>query len=184
MEEDFPVIQNQGWTGEIGKSYQRLPDRAKEVVRKNVWNLSGNSAGLAIHFYTNAERIEVRYGVNGTLAMNHMPATGKSGVDLYAIDPDGRWRILTDKFAFGDTITYTISYSNVGTQAATLVTVTDAQPLNTTYIVNSSKVNNVSKTDAADADEVTLSGGTMLQLNIGQVLPGVSGTITLKVKVN
>lgn len=111
MEEDFPVIQNQGWTGEIGKSYQRLPDRAKEVVRKNVWNLSGNSAGLAIHFYTNAERIEVRYGVNGTLAMNHMPATGKSGVDLYAIDPDGRWRILTDKFAFGDTITYT--YGNL-----------------------------------------------------------------------
>ncbi len=111
MEEEFAVVQNQGWTREIGKSYQRLPDRAKEVVRKNVWNLSGNSAGLAIHFYTNAERIEVRYGVSGSFAMNHMPATGKSGVDLYAIDSDGRWRILTDKFAFGDTITYT--YGNL-----------------------------------------------------------------------
>ena len=111
MEEDFAVVQNQGWTGEIGKSYQRLPDRAKEVVRKNVWNLSTNSAGLAIHFYTNAERIEVRYGVSGSFEMNHMPATGKSGVDLYAIDPDGRWHILTDKFAFDDTISYT--YGNL-----------------------------------------------------------------------
>jgi len=102
MEEKFPVIQQQGWTAEIGQRYQRLPDRAKELVRPSVWNLSGNSAGLAIHFYTNARKIEIRYGVSGDFAMHHMPATGKSGVDLYAIDPEGRWRILTDRFAFGD----------------------------------------------------------------------------------
>jgi uncharacterized repeat protein (TIGR01451 family) len=83
----------------------------------------------------------------------------------------------------GDTLTYTITYSNAGTQAATLVTVTDAQPENTTYIANSVKINNVAKTDSSDADEVTLNV-TTVQLNIGQVLPGGSGTITLKVKVN
>lgn len=107
MEAKFNVVQNQAWTPEIGKTYQRLPDRAKDIVRKPVWNLSENSAGLAIHFYTNAEKIEVRYGVSGSHAMNHMPATGKSGVDLYAINSDGKWLIASDRYKFGDTITYT-----------------------------------------------------------------------------
>ncbi len=83
----------------------------------------------------------------------------------------------------GDTITYTISYSNAGTQAAALVTMSDAQPDNTTYVPNSVTVNNVAKTDAADADEVTLSG-LLIQLNIGIVQPGGSGTVKLKVRVN
>lgn len=106
LKENYYVIQNQGWTSEIGKTYQRLPDRAEDEVRKPVWNLSQNSAGLAIHFYTNAEKIEIRYGVTGNLAMSHMPATGVSGVDLYAIDPDGIWRLATGKYTFNDTITY------------------------------------------------------------------------------
>ena len=93
LKENVNVIQNQGWTSEIGKTYQRLPHRAEEIVRKPVWGLSENSAGLAIHFYSNAEKIEIRYGVAGSHAMPHMPATGKSGVDLYAIDSDGKWRV-------------------------------------------------------------------------------------------
>ncbi|MDD4847043.1 MAG: SGNH/GDSL hydrolase family protein [Petrimonas sp.] len=109
LKEEANVIQNQGWTHEIGKTYQRLPDRAAKKVRKPVWSLSENSAGLAIHFYTNAEKIEVRYGVTGSHAMPHMPATGKSGVDLYAMDSDGKWRVATDKFSFGDTVTYTFN---------------------------------------------------------------------------
>ena len=109
MKENVNVIQNQGWTNEIGKTNQRLPDRAEKIARKPVWDLSGNSAGLAIHFYSNAEKIEIRYGVTGSHAMNHMPATGKSGVDLYAIDSDGKWRMATDRFNFGDTITYTFN---------------------------------------------------------------------------
>ena len=109
LKEEAHVIQNQGWTREIGKTYQRLPDRAEKKVRKAVWNLSENSAGLAIHFYTNAEKIEVRYGVTGSHAMPHMPATGKSGVDLYAMDSDGKWRVATDKYSFGDTVTYTFN---------------------------------------------------------------------------
>lgn len=109
MQESRHVIQNQGWTEEIGKSYQRLPDRAKKVVREPVWGLSENSAGLAIHFYTNATTIEIRYGVKGNHAMPHMPATGKTGVDLYAVDSDGKWRVATDRYNFGDTISYTFS---------------------------------------------------------------------------
>ena len=111
MDAGFQVVQNRAWSDEINNSYQRLPDRAKDVVRSSVWNLSQNSAGLAIHFYSNANKIEVKYGVSGALAMNHMPATGTSGVDLYAIDSDGKWKILTDRYNFGDTVTFT--YSNI-----------------------------------------------------------------------
>ena len=111
MGADFPVIQNRGWNDEIKDSYQRIPDRGKEILRKSVWDLSENSAGLAIHFYTNADKIEVRYVVNGSFAMNHMPATGKSGIDLYAIDSEGNWRVMTDRYSFADTVTFT--YTNI-----------------------------------------------------------------------
>src|SRR5690554_7878170 len=72
MDAGFQVVQNRAWSDEINNSYQRLPDRAKDVVRSSVWNLSQNSAGLAIHFYSNANKIEVKYGVSGALTMNHM----------------------------------------------------------------------------------------------------------------
>lgn len=109
MEAGFPVVQNQGWTSEIGDTYYRLPDRAKGNVRGALWELSRNSAGLAVHFYTNAPKIRVRYVVDGPLAMRHMPPTGVSGLDLYGIDQDGKSRRF-----FG--------YFNGYPQADTLVT--------------------------------------------------------------
>ena len=48
VEAAYPVVQNQGFVHEIGQSYVRLPDRAHGVVSENVWNLSRNSAGLAL----------------------------------------------------------------------------------------------------------------------------------------
>ncbi len=111
METEFPVIQNRGWNDEIVNSYQRIPDRAKSILRPSVWNLSLNSAGLAIHFHTNAQKIQIRYGVSESFAMNHMPATGKSGLDLYAIDSNGNWRIMSGRYSFSDTVTYT--YNNI-----------------------------------------------------------------------
>jgi len=38
--------------------------------------------------------------------MPHMPATGVSGVDLYAIDSDGSWHLASGKYSFKDTIQY------------------------------------------------------------------------------
>lgn len=112
MEAGFPVIQNQGFTKEIGDSYTRLPGRAKGVVSEPVWNLSRHSAGLAIYFYSDAPRIKVRYAVTGGLNMPHMPSTGVSGVDLYSINSDGEWRFCFGNYSFKDTITYT--YNNIG----------------------------------------------------------------------
>lgn len=105
MKAGFPVVQNQGWTAEIGGTYYRLPDRAFSKVRGPVWNLSRNSSGLAVHFYSNAPQIKVRYVVEGPLQMHHMPATGVSGLDLYGIDQDGKSRRFFGFFnSSGDTV--------------------------------------------------------------------------------
>lgn len=109
---EYPVIQNQGWVEELSGSYHRLPGRAKETVRPDVWNLSRNSAGLAVHFYSDAPEIRVRYKVKGSLQMPHMPALGVSGVDLYRINSDGDWDFCFGDYSFSDTIRFT--YTNIG----------------------------------------------------------------------
>lgn len=115
VQHDFAVIEGQAWTGETQSPYDRLPARAKSTVRNTVWNLSKQSAGLMIRFRTNANEIIVRYGTKKTdpenptvktFALNHMPATGVSGVDLYAIDSEGRQVWCAAKRQFSDTITY------------------------------------------------------------------------------
>ncbi|MEZ4995569.1 MAG: SGNH/GDSL hydrolase family protein, partial [Saprospiraceae bacterium] len=105
-EHEFPVIEGQGWTEGIESFYDRLPAKAKGVVRDPVWNLSKHTAGMMIRFRSNAEEIVVRYGVGGNHAMPHMPSTGVSGVDLYAIDSDGGWNWCRGRFSFGDTLQY------------------------------------------------------------------------------
>src|ERR1700753_1762074 len=80
----IPVLDGQAWPGETKQPYDRLPARAQSSVRKEVWNLSENSAGLQLHFLSNAPEIKVSYTVSGGLQFPHMPATGVSGIDLYA----------------------------------------------------------------------------------------------------
>jgi lysophospholipase L1-like esterase len=101
-----PVVEGQAWPKELKNPYDRLPARAEKQVRDVVWNLSNQSAGLMIRFRANSPEIKVRYAVGGKHALPHMPATGVSGVDLYAVSNDGDWRWCAGKYAFGDTITY------------------------------------------------------------------------------
>ncbi|MCW3090760.1 MAG: acetylhydrolase, partial [Ferruginibacter sp.] len=100
------VLEGQGWPREVKNYYDRLPARAEQTVRKEVWGLSKNSAGLLLKFRTNADEIVVKYAVTGGLQMPHMPATGVSGIDLYAKNSDGKWLWCAGKYSFGDTITY------------------------------------------------------------------------------
>ncbi|MBI5083274.1 MAG: SGNH/GDSL hydrolase family protein [Acidobacteria bacterium] len=54
------------------------------VVRKEVWGLGRDSAGVAVRFVTDAPTIRARWTLKRErLAMPHMPATGVSGLDLY-----------------------------------------------------------------------------------------------------
>lgn len=108
LKQEMAVIQGRWWNEELRDNYHRLPDRAETTVRKAVWNLSRQSAGLSIRFHTNAPSIRVRYQVKGGLNMFHMPTTGVSGLDLYATDPQGKLRWCASKFnlSFKDTINY------------------------------------------------------------------------------
>ncbi len=106
----YPVIQNQGFGEEISQTYTRLPQRAKGVIRDAVWNLSENSSGLAIYFYTNAPQLYIRYKVKGPLNMPHMPTTGVSGVDLYRVNSDGDAHFCFGNYSFGDTIRYSFDH--------------------------------------------------------------------------
>ncbi len=73
--------------------FDRLPAAAEKTVPPNVWGLSRDSAGMAVRFETDATRILVRMRLSkANLASPHMPATGASGLDLYARDPAGLWR--------------------------------------------------------------------------------------------
>lgn len=105
----FPVLEGQAWSKELKNPYDRFPARAEATVPKPVWNLSNQSAGLMLRFRSNSPEIKVRYVVSGQQGMPHMPATGVSGVDLYAVSANGDLRWAAGKYSFGDTITYNFS---------------------------------------------------------------------------
>ena len=109
LSQPFPVIRGRGWQE---NNYARLPEQYKDSVRQAVWNLSRESAGLSVAFRSNAPEIKVKYVVEGSFAMPHMPATGVSGVDLYSTDRNGNRHWCAAKYAFGDTVRY--DYRNLG----------------------------------------------------------------------
>ena len=77
-------LEGQGWA-DVESPFDRLPARAKESVRAAVWGLSKQSAGLCVRFVTDATELHARWTLSSSrLEMNHMPATGVSGLDLYA----------------------------------------------------------------------------------------------------
>lgn len=88
-------VEGKGWM-DTEKYFDRFPARAQGKVRDAVWGLSRHSAGMLARFRTDADEIFVDYQVTSNrLAMPHMPATGVSGVDLYADDDQGKWKWLS-----------------------------------------------------------------------------------------
>lgn len=88
------TVEGKGWT-ETESFFDRLPAKAKGVVRPPVWSLSKHSAGIAVRFVTDATTIKAKWKLTSpSLAMNHMAATGVSGLDLYVKTESGAWRWL------------------------------------------------------------------------------------------
>ncbi|MFT6108215.1 MAG: hypothetical protein ACJA2W_001125 [Planctomycetota bacterium] len=85
-------LEGRGWN-EAERPFSRLPGRAEELVRSPVWRLAQDTAGMFTSFTTDATalRLEVEL-LSSELAMPHMPATGKSGIDVYARGEGGEWR--------------------------------------------------------------------------------------------
>lgn len=88
-------IEGQGWK-DTRAPFDRLPASAEKEVDASVWGLSHHSAGLCVRFVTDAPAIQAKWTLTGNLAMNHMPATGVSGLDLYTRSAkDGKWQWLS-----------------------------------------------------------------------------------------
>jgi hypothetical protein len=87
-------VEGRGWGDQERKRwFDRLPAKAEGRVTDAVWNLSHDSAGMMARFKTDAQTIYARYTVlKKQIGMPHMPATGVSGLDLYARDNAGKWR--------------------------------------------------------------------------------------------
>lgn len=87
-------VEGRGWGDQERKRwFDRLPAKAEGKVTSNVWNLSRDSAGMMVRFKTDAKAIYTRYDLmKPGLALPAMPATGVSGLDLYARDAKGKWR--------------------------------------------------------------------------------------------
>ena len=119
MDEPIPVIHNQAWSAELKGSYHRMPDRMEKAImeqtERKFWALTKNSAGEKLVFRTNSKKVSVRYVTESkNFSMKHMPATGVSGVDLYAVDQNGKWTSCNPKFSYwyGDTcgVNYFVDY--------------------------------------------------------------------------
>jgi len=81
----------QAWTNGINH-YVRFPDWAKDKLTDGYLRYGRNSAGLFFRFKTDARTIHVRFKLSSPqLAMEHMPATGVSGLDLYSRGENGKW---------------------------------------------------------------------------------------------
>ena len=86
-------VEGRGWN-DTKAYYDRLPANAEGVVRKPVWDLSRNSAGMCVRFVTDATTIHARWAVTDPwLYLPNITAIGKSGLDLYVKTENG-WHWL------------------------------------------------------------------------------------------
>lgn len=90
--QEFALLINQGYDN-TEMTYSRLPADMKDQIRKAVWDLGLNSAGLAIRFSSNAKCMGAQWTLLNNFHMNHMPGTGIRGIDLYTLEK-GEWRFV------------------------------------------------------------------------------------------
>ena len=76
--------------------YDRLPAGVTTNVNEGVRSLKRHTAGMQFRFATDSQRLVFRWKpLLPRLDMNHMPATGVSGIDVYRFDGSkGRWRYV------------------------------------------------------------------------------------------
>lgn len=67
-------------------TYKRFPDSLEMHLRKPVWSLSKNSAGIAIYFETNSTQVAAKWKTGGEVSFQHVAGTLVKGVDLYGLD--------------------------------------------------------------------------------------------------
>ncbi|WP_195354441.1 SGNH/GDSL hydrolase family protein [Bacteroides ovatus] len=103
---NFPLLGKA--TAATGARYERFPDSLKNISRAPLWNLSRNSAGMAIRFRSNSTTIAAKWVPLFNSHMNHMTDTGAKGLDLYCLQKNGDWRFVNTARPKGKTNQATI----------------------------------------------------------------------------
>ena len=73
--------------------YDRLPAGITTNVNAGVRAMKHHTSGMMFRFRTDSKRLTFRWKpYDQNLAMDHMPASGKSGIDVYRYDVQrGKW---------------------------------------------------------------------------------------------
>jgi hypothetical protein len=86
-------VEGRGWN-DTKDFYDRLPAKAEGVVRKPVWDLSRNSAGICVRFVSDATSFRARWALTDPwLYQPNATAICVSGLDLY-VKTDKGWHWL------------------------------------------------------------------------------------------
>lgn len=174
-------IEGKGWLN-TESDYDRLPISAKEKVREPLWQLSKNSAGINVRFKTDAQTLNMRWNLTQqNLAMPHMPATGVSGIDLYA----------------RDTATGKLMFCKNGRPTGLLNEVSFSIPASSEYVlylplyngvsqleIGIKKENKLSKFDPIDLSEAIVFYGTSITQGGCVSRPGMNATSIVSRKLN
>ena len=75
-------------------TFTRLPDSLKSKVRKELYDLGTNTAGMFIRFSSNAKKMKVKWNSTFNIEMNHMAPSGIRGFDIYTLMDDGSWEFV------------------------------------------------------------------------------------------
>ncbi len=73
--------------------YDRLPSNVTDKVNGGVRSMKSYSAGMQFRFTTDSKKLSFKWvPTNSRLSMDHMPATGVSGIDVYRYsEKSGKW---------------------------------------------------------------------------------------------
>lgn len=108
---EFPVFGKA--TEQTLTPYDRLPASYQPLIRKRLWNLGRNTAGLYIRFCSDSPTIKLRWTSRFGVKMNHMTDTGVRGLDLYFLDENGQWRFARNGRPSKEMFTEAVVISNM-----------------------------------------------------------------------
>ena len=111
---EFPIFGKA--TDQTESPYDRLPESYQNKIRKRLWNLGRNTAGLYIRFRSDSPTIKLRWTSRFGVKMNHMTDTGVRGLDLYYLDDKGQWRFARNGRPSKEKFTEALVISNMETK--------------------------------------------------------------------
>ena len=77
---------------DVDDFYDRLPSGVTTNVNGGVRSMKHHTSGMLFRFRTDSRNLIFRWTpYNPSLAMDHMPSTGVSGIDVYRQDANGKW---------------------------------------------------------------------------------------------